>query len=340
MIHTKLWCESPVYRCKFRLDGLPSTDRPLIAQVCGSEIESVVQTCLEIQDYCDGIDLNCGCPQSIAKRGNYGAFLLEQEDVLLNLIKALVPILRVPLSVKVRLLPADTRDESIATSLDLYERLVEAGVHMLTIHGRTRHHKGIWTGAADWEAIRLVVEALGDRIPIIANGSVGNLQDAIDLQAYTKCDAVMSAEGLLEYPPLFSGLPRIGRLDLAREYMQLSLQYPPNVGGQGSRLKCIRMHMHRLLHADMKDDAGLRRMIVTAESRDDLEAALDYLQAKHKRDNHQVATEDLSWYMRHRVCDERTLCRIEAMRKGERTVRSTELIDDAADCFAGLFAEA
>jgi tRNA-dihydrouridine synthase 1 len=145
--------------------------RPLIAQICGSNVDYVLDTAKLVEPYVDGIDLNYGYPQQIAKKGHYGAFLLEQEEILLNLIRQLVPHLHVPLSVKVRLLPPpDTGsgplipedDFDIPTaSLQLYQKLVDAGIHLLTIHGRTRKQKAEFTGHADWSTIRRAVDLLG-----------------------------------------------------------------------------------------------------------------------------------------------------------------------------------
>lgn len=97
------------YRAKFgiRTDISPQLDRPLIAQLCGSDMMHVVETALALEQAggIDGIDINCGCPQQIAKRGHYGAFLLEDPTHLLSLVKELSARLSVPVSVKVRLLP-------------------------------------------------------------------------------------------------------------------------------------------------------------------------------------------------------------------------------------------
>ena len=378
MIHSKLFCSSPEYREKFTLAQNPTTDRPLIAQICGSEPHTVLQAALALAPYCDGIDINCGCPQNIAKRGMYGAFLLEQEELLLRLVTHLVQHLPVPVSVKVRLLPAPTRDASVQQSLALYEKLVDAGVHMLTIHGRTRHHKGHLTGQADWTAIRQVVEQLGDRIPILANGSMGNWKDIQDCLHETKADGVMCSEAILEYPALFStstnttttttttstpttitaaaaaaappppqtvthhGGRTIGRVALAKEYLELAKQYPPNKGGQGSGIKCMRVHVHRILHADLQEDLELRKRIIRVNTWHGLMDALDWLEERHAQQGHDVSKESLSWYKRHRfvVQDKSSGLFVnlsEEKRKSESTVKTTELSEDAAECFGSLF---
>jgi tRNA-dihydrouridine synthase 1 len=317
MIHSRLLVTMKNYRKKFMVQQL-HMDRPLIAQLCGSDPDYVLQAARILEPYVDGIDINCGCPQNIARRGNYGAFLLEQEETLLTLVNHLVKHLRVPLSVKVRLLPPhnasqfgdDPRYHRTVFdipkhSLELYGKLVDAGIHLLTIHGRTRHEKQHYVDKTDWETIGKAVKIFGDRIPIFANGSIETSQDVDACLNDTGADGIMSSESILEYPPLFFSKPQypvrtIGRIQIAKEYLALARKYPPHIGGQGSDLKCVRVHIHRFLHADLQADPDLRQVMVSASSLDALEAAVDLCQRYHDDHNHKVCDERLSWYRRHR----------------------------------------
>ena len=392
MVHAKLFMSNADYRRKFTLEHSPARDRPLIAQICGSEVDTVVACAKILEPYCDGIDLNCGCPQKIAKRGKYGAYLLEQPDDLLPVVKALVANMRIPVSVKVRLLPMEVCKENVAdnnekdaddvspekayeeecdengdcavlppeympsveASLRLYRQLVDMGVHLLTIHGRTRHQKGPWTSKTDWDAIRHVVQELGDRIPILANGSISCTQDALDCLEATGCDGIMSSEGLLEYPALLQDLavtnkpkpaPRIGRLQLAREYMAYARKYPPNEGGQGSGIKCIRIHIHRFCHADFQDNTErgrrLRDAVVNERTLEGLEAIVEEIQAWHDEEGHDVLKEELSWYRRYTEMNEKgefvnVMARRLAQDRASKVVEEDE--DEAeASNLAGFF---
>ena len=304
MIHSRLLITSKAYRTKFSGTWLEA-DRPLIAQLCGSEPDVVLEAARILEPHVDGIDINCGCPQGIARRGNYGAFLLEQEATLLNLVQHLVKHLRVPLSVKVRLLPDPDPNEIPNQSLELYRKLVDSGIHLLTIHGRTRHQKSRLTGHADWETIRKAVDLFGDRIPIFANGSIETWEDVQECFRVTNADGIMSSESVLEYPPIFYSEPQypvrsIGRIQLAKEYVALARQYPPHLGGQGSLIKCIRVHVHRFLHADLQADPNLRKILVEANSLDEFDVAIDLCQKYHDEHGLAVPEETLSWYKRHR----------------------------------------
>jgi tRNA-dihydrouridine synthase 1 len=311
MIHARLAVTSKRYRDEFMGTWLQQ-DRPLIAQLCGSDPHHMLAAARMVEPYVDGIDINCGCPQQIARRGNYGAFLLEQEQVLLKLVRHMVAHLRVPLSIKVRLLPPPDisgpvpDDYDIPTeSLKLYGKLVDAGIHLLTIHGRTRKQKAELTGHADWKTIAKAVELFGHRIPIFANGSIQDYDDVQECLRITKVDGVMSSESLLEYPPIFYRIPQtptrtIGRVQLAQEYMELAEQYPSNKGGQGSHVKCVRKHLHTFLHKDFQEDTDLRDLVCDAKGFDDLKAVVEECRKRHLQNNHQVETEMLSWYRRYR----------------------------------------
>ncbi len=306
MIHAKMLLTHAVYRRKFLIRDDP-TDRPLIAQLCGNDADTLIANARLIEPYCDAIDLNCGCPQMIARRGNYGAFLLESPDSLVETVKQLVKAVNVPVCVKVRLVPtSDSSCEAPQTdwnaSIDLYRRLVrEAGIAMLTVHGRTRHHKGPTIGNADWDAVRRVVEELGSELPILSNGSIDSLEQAQECRQITGVDGIMSSEAILEYPALFAGGERISRVQLAYEYLQLAKEYPPELGGQGSGTKCMRAHIHRFLDGDFEGNNHFRQALIAAKGREDLWDIVDQVAAIQKENGHDVASEKLSWYMRYRT---------------------------------------
>jgi len=319
MVHAKMFQSKEAYRKKFWsfVNGTPPEDRPLIVQLCGSDIPSLIFTIkyiLSSKGSVDGFDLNCGCPQSIAKRGNYGAFLLEKEDgnALVDVVQSLVKEVgkEIPISVKVRILPTGVED-----SLKLYKRLVDAGASMLTIHGRNRMQKGLKTGKTDWDAIKRVVDLFGDTIPILSNGGISNLDDVRECLDYTGVDGVMSSEAILEYPALFTdtnteavGGKRTGpdRLKLAKEYLQIAEKHPPELGGQGNGIKCIRAHIHKFLHEDLSGRHDIRQEIALTKDHDKLRKCFDDIEELNKKEGHSVENEGLAWYMRHRIarrCD-------------------------------------
>jgi len=341
MIHAKMFLQSRAYRDKFWQGSTPAEDRPLFAQFCGGNAENVLAAARAVQGGVDAVDLNCGCPQNIARRGNYGAFLLEKPE-LVDLVRTLSRELDVPVTVKVRLLP-----QGLEASLDPYARLVEAGAAAICVHGRNRHQKGSDVGSCDWEAIAAVVAdpRVGGLVPVLANGGIGSAEDAHRCLEETKADGVLSSEAILEYPPLFSAERRIGRCAITREYLRLCDLHPPDRGGQGSGIKCVKMHLHRFLHADLQTHPVLRERIANAGSLDDLREVLDDVEEIHVRAGHQDHQEVLSWYVRYtRIvpCDD-GLLRTASQRKQLTNEKEhhASFIDSQqdGDCFAAMFGD-
>ena len=91
-----------------------------------------------------------------------------------------------------------------------------------------------------------------------------------------------------------------GRLQMATEYLDLCRLYPPEKGGQGSGMKCIKAHLHRFLHADLQHHTVTRDMIIKAYSIEAMDEVVDMVRRIHDETGHDVNDEQLSWYVRHR----------------------------------------
>jgi len=285
---------------------MPAEDRPLIAQFCGYDKDVMLKAMKIVEGHVDGVDINCGCPQNIAKRGRYGAYLMEEQngDRIVDMVKHLSANLSVPVSVKLRILPSGNED-----SLELYQRLVDAGAAMLTIHGRTRLQKQQTTGSTDWELVRQVVQLVGDRVPVLCNGGISNMDDVRQCLLETGADGIMSSEAILEYPPLFTETSvkstdykrtGPGRLQMAEDYLELCKQYPPDEGGQGSGLKCIRAHLHRFLHHDLQTHTEVRDAVVQAFTMEGADDVVKMVREIYDKNGHEISEEQMSWYVRHR----------------------------------------
>ena len=152
------------------------------------------------------IDINMGCPvKKIAKKGG-GSALLKDPSLAVELVKRISSAVEIPVSVKTRIGWSD-KDKNIKEFL---LRLQDAGANMFTIHGRTREQG--FNGKADWPFIRELKEEL--EIPVIANGDIYNVNDAIECLKITKADGIMIGRGVLGTPWI------IGEIDSALKGLQ------------------------------------------------------------------------------------------------------------------------
>lgn len=221
MFHARLFDETPKYRdAHFQatrqpvgspgvadeagspfLDGNPGLDRPLFVQFCANDPDHLLHAAQMVAPYCDAVDLNLGCPQGIARKGHYGAFLQENQKLIYDLINILHKNLPIPVTAKIRVL--DTKEDTLAYA----KNVLSAGASILTVHGRRREQKGHLTGVADWGCIRYLRENLPRDTVIFANGNILQHGDIGRCLEATGADAVMSAEGNLSDPSIFAAPP-------------------------------------------------------------------------------------------------------------------------------------
>ncbi len=142
-----------------------------------------------------------GCPvKKIARKGG-GSALLKDPSLAIEIVKKISKAVKIPISVKTRI-GWSNKNENIKEFL---LRLQDAGANMFTIHGRTREQG--FNGKADWKFIRKIKEEI--EIPVIANGDIYNVNDAIQCLKITKADGIMIGRGVLGSPWI------IGEIDSA-----------------------------------------------------------------------------------------------------------------------------
>lgn len=181
MFNSRQFSTSEAYRREMfgPLEGLAEHgDRPLLVQFAGNEPATMAAAARHVQHRCDAVDVNLGCPQKIARRGRYGAWLLDEWPLLREIVGTLRNALDCPVTCKVRLLQSgdDAERGDLDKTLQMATLLRDAGASLITVHGRTREQKGRDAGPPDWPQIAALKQGLG--VPLIANGGVFDLADA------------------------------------------------------------------------------------------------------------------------------------------------------------------
>jgi len=151
-----------------------------------------------------GFDLNCGCPKPFSTHAGMGAALLTNPDLLCSILTALREEMppHITVTAKIRLLPSQE------DTLKLVERIVNTGVHALTVHCRTRNMRE--RDKAVIERLREIVdfvEGMGKNIAVIENGDCKDWEDARRVREITGAHSVMIARGAESNPTCFSSRP-------------------------------------------------------------------------------------------------------------------------------------
>jgi len=157
---------------------------PLVIQLAGRDARWMAEGArLSEAAGADVIDINMGCPSKSVTSGSCGSALMRDPDHALRLIEATVAATTLPVTLKMRL----GWDHTSLNAADIAKRAEDAGVKMLTIHGRTRQQ--FFRDRADWSAIAPVVDAV--QIPVLANGDIGTAANAREAMRKSGAAGVM-----------------------------------------------------------------------------------------------------------------------------------------------------
>jgi len=173
-------------------------ERPVAVQIYGKDpatMARAAQICEEAGP--DILDINFGCPvRKIASKGA-GAGLLNNIPLMLEITRAVVDAVKIPVTVKTRL----GWDEQSKIIVDLAERLQDCGIAALSIHGRTRSQ--MYTGKADWTLIAEVCNNPRMHIPIIGNGDIDSGEICLRRFNESGVAAVMIGRACIGRPWIF-----------------------------------------------------------------------------------------------------------------------------------------
>jgi len=186
-------------------------DHPLSVQIFGSRTEDLVSAACWLEEHgYQGVDLNMGCPMAKVNGPGGGARLMCDVDGASRLVEAVVNAVSIRVTVKMRL----GWDRTSLTAPLLARRFEEAGVAAVTVHGRTRQQG--FHGSVHLDGIAATVAAVR-QIPVIGNGDVRTVDDALDMRRTTGCAAVAIGRGALLDPWLFRKLDDVAAGRIPRE---------------------------------------------------------------------------------------------------------------------------
>lgn len=174
-------------------------ERPVAIQIYGKYPEAMAEAARMVEEtsHPDVLDLNFGCPVKRVAGKGAGAGLLQNIPLMLEITRAVVDAVSIPVTAKTRL----GWDCNHIIISDLAEQLQDAGVQALTVHGRTRSQ--MYTGQADWQPIGALKRNPRLHIPIIGNGDIDSAQKAVDAFRIYGVDAVMVGRASFGRPWIF-----------------------------------------------------------------------------------------------------------------------------------------
>ena len=195
MINAKALCDDDENTKKMlRMD---KDEHPVAVQIFGSDPEFMGKAAIIMNQYPNEIlDINMGCPAPKVIKNGDGSALMRNPKLAAEVLTAVVKNSEKPVTLKIR----KGWDDDSVNAVEIAKIAEECGISALAIHGRTREQ--FYSGKADWDIIAEIKQAIN--IPVIGNGDVFEVEDAVNMLEKTKCDAIMIGRGAQGNPWIFN----------------------------------------------------------------------------------------------------------------------------------------
>lgn len=271
-------------KCKKKLD-IFDEERPVGIQIFGGDEERMAMAA-KIVDVTNPelLDINFGCPVKGIVNQGAGSGVLKDLPLMTRLTAACVRSTSLPVTVKTRL----GWDDDSKNIEEVAERLQDAGIKALTIHGRTRCQ--MYKGEADWSLIAKVKNNPRIKIPILGNGDIDSPHKALEYKNRYGVDGIMIGRAAIGYPWIFREVrhflntgeilpaPTVAeRVAVCKRHLQKSLQW------KGPDAGVYAMRRHYLTY--LKGLPGIkefRTRLVTLKAQEEINAVLDEVLAKYE----------------------------------------------------------
>ncbi len=169
---------------------------PIVVQIAGTEPGMMAEAArFNVDHGADIIDINMGCPAKKVCKVNAGSALMQNENLVENILDAVVKAVDVPVTLKIR----SGWDEHHRNAPTIAKIAENAGIQALAVHGRTRTCG--FKGQAEHDSARLIKSLVS--IPIIANGDISNPRDAARVLKYSGAEAIMIGRAAQGNPWIF-----------------------------------------------------------------------------------------------------------------------------------------